>query len=203
MKLYSGGRAPNPRRVSIFLAEKNLEVETEHFDIAIGEHKNTKLTAINARQRVPVLELDDGTIITETVAICRYFEEIQPDPPLMGTDVVNRAVVEMWQRRIELEFFMPVAFAFRHLHRLAADLEPIQVREWGELCQVKAVEAMARLNEEIADREFIAGDQFSIADITAITAYQFLRPARIKAPEDLPHLKGWFERMMERPSTRW
>lgn len=203
MKLYSGGKAPNPRRVSIFLAEKAIEIETKQFDIAKLEQKGAELSAINGRQRLPVLELDDGTIITETVAICRYFEEIQPEPPLMGVDAVDRAIVEMWQRRIELEFFMPVAFAFRHLHPAAADLEPIQVPQWGELCQVRAVEAMAGLDKDLGERQFIAGERFTIADITAICAYQFLKPARIERPKNLPNLQRWVGEVLERPSTKW
>ena len=119
MKLYNGGIAPNPRRVSIFLAEKGIEIETQQFDIAKLEHKSEQLAKLNSRQRLPVLELDDGTVIAESVAICRYLEETNPEPPLMGVDSVDKAMVEMWQRRVELEFFMPVAMAFRHLHPVA------------------------------------------------------------------------------------
>ncbi len=203
MKLYSGGIAPNPRRVSIFLAEKGVEIETVQFDIARLEHKGEALTKINPRQRLPVLELDDGTILCESVAICRYIEELYPEPNLMGRDAIERAVVEMWQRQIELEFFLPVANAFRHLHPMAKALEPVQIREWGELNQKRAVAAMRGLDHDLAGRQFIAGDRFSIADITAIAAYQFLKPGRIDEPEDIPHLKRWFEDMMARPSTRW
>jgi glutathione S-transferase len=203
MRLLSGGKAPNPRRVSIFLAEKGIEIETKQFDIGKLEQKGEELTQFNSRQRLPVLILDDGTIITESVVICRYLEELHPEPPLMGIDSVDRAVVEMWQRRIELEFFMPVAFAFRNLHPAAAILEPIQVTEWGKLCQIRAVEAMQRLNGELSGSRYIAGDRFTIADITAICAYQFLKPARIDLPENTPYLQRWFGQMMERESTRW
>jgi glutathione S-transferase len=203
MMLYSGGNAPNPRRVKIFMAEKGIEIETKQFDIAKLEQKDEELTKINSRQRLPVLELDDGTVIAESVAICRYLEETNPEPPLMGIDTVDRAVVEMWQRRIELEFFMPVAFSFRHLHPAAANLEPIQIREWGELMQIWAVDAMSKLDDDLAQREFIAGERFTIADITAICAFQFLKPARIQPPQDLPNLQRWFDAMMERSSTKW
>ncbi|MCP4182968.1 MAG: glutathione S-transferase family protein [Hyphomicrobiales bacterium] len=202
MKLYSGGIAPNPRRVSIFLAEKNIEIETKQFDIARLEQKGEELTKINARQRLPVLELDDGTIITETVAICRYIEEFYPVPLLMGIDPLDRAIVEMWQRRMELELFMPVGFAFRHLHPAAADLEPIQVREWGELNQGFAKKAMKNLDEELGNRQFIAGDRFTIADITAFCAYLFLKPGRIDYPMELSNLQRWFGEMKDRPSTQ-
>ena len=203
MKLYNGGIAPNPRRVSIFLAEKGIEIETQQFDIAKLEHKSEQLAKLNSRQRLPVLELDDGTVIAESVAICRYLEEIHPEPPLMGVDSVDKALVEMWQRRVELEFFMPIAMAFRHLHPVARALQPVQITSWGEHSQLMAREAMERMNFELSSQRFIAGERFTIADITAITAYQFLKPARIPAPNDLPNLQRWFEEVMERPSTKW
>ena len=202
MKLYSGGIAPNPRRVSIFLAEKNIEIETKQFNIAKLEQKSEELTKINPRQRLPVLVLDDGTVITETVAICRYFEELHPEPLLMGVDPLDRAIVEMWQRRMELELFMPVAFAFRHLHPVAADLEPIQIREWGELNQGIAKKAMKNLDEELGNRQFIAGERFTIADITAFCAYLFLKPARIDYPVELLNLQRWFGEVKDRASTQ-
>ncbi len=202
MKLYSGGAAPNPQRVAIFLAEKGIEIETRQYDIMKLEHKDGELGKISHRQRLPVLVLDDGTIITETVAICRYFEEIQPSPPLMGVDGVDRAIVEMWQRRIELEYYLPVAYSFRHLHRAAATLEPVQIKEWGEFSQIQANKAMGELDEELSTREFIAGERFTIADITAICAYRFLRPARIKEPEDLPNFKRWADQILERSSVQ-
>ncbi len=202
MKLYSGGIAPNPRRVSIFLAEKGIEIETRQFDIAKLEQKGEELTKINSRQRLPVLELDDGTVITETVAICRYFEETHPEPLLMGIDMLDRVMVEMWQRRVELEFFLPVAFAFRHLHPAATDLEPVQVRQWGELNQDWAKKAMSGLDKELSARQYIAGDRFTIADITAFCAYRFLKPARIDYPTDLPNLQRWHGEMMQRSSTK-
>jgi len=202
MKLYSGGIAPNPRRVSIFLAEKNIEIETKDFDIAKLEQKGQELTKINPRQRLPVLELDDGTIITETVAICRYFEELHPEPLLMGVDMLDRAIVEMWQRRMELEFFMPVAFAFRHLHPAAAALEPVQIREWGEVNQKLAVKAMKGLDEELGQRQYIAGERFTIADITAFCAYRFLKPGGIENPVELTNLQRWFGEVKSRASTQ-
>ena len=203
MKLYNGGIAPNPRRVSIFLAEKGIEIETRQFDIAKLEHKSEELAKLNSRQKLPVLQLDDGTVISESVAICRYLEELHPQPALMGVDSLDRAIVEMWQRRVEFEFFLPVAFAFRHLHPVAKALEREQISQWGERSQCVAREAMERMNGELEAREFIAGERFTIADITAIAAYQFLKPARIAPPEDLPHLQRWIGEMLERPSTKW
>jgi len=117
MKLYDTRTAPNPRRVRVFLAEKGIEIpDVQQIDLGRLEQKGEEFSRINPVQRTPALELDDGTILTESIAICRYFEELQPSPPLMGTDAKSKALVEMWQRRIELHFLMPVAMAFRHTH---------------------------------------------------------------------------------------
>ena len=167
MKLYDGGRAPNPRRVQIFMAEKGLDIERIQVDIASLEQKSEAFTKINPMQRLPVLVLDDGTVIAETVAICRYLEELHPEPPLMGVDAKDKAIVEMWQRRVEMGFLMPVAFAFRHQHPGAATLEQPQITEWAEANRPKAREFMEFLDAELAGRPFIAGERFTIADITA------------------------------------
>ncbi|MCB1457350.1 MAG: glutathione S-transferase [Nitratireductor sp.] len=201
MLLHDGGRAPNPRRVQIFLAEKGLDIERVQVDINKLETQSADFTAKNPMQRVPVLELADGTIISETVAICRYLEEIRPDPPLMGVTALDKALVEMWQRRMELNFLLPVAFAFRHLHPGAAHLEKPQVAEWGTVNQGRAREFMEFLDRELKDREFIAGDRFTIADITGIVSYQFLKPGRIGYPEDLHHLTRWARQIAARPSV--
>ncbi len=203
MKIYSGGRAPNPRRVSIFLAEKGIEIDVIDLDINKLEQREHDFVAKNPMRTVPVLELDDGTIIAESVAICRYFEEIHPEPALMGTTAVEKAIIEMWQRRIELKFMMPVAFSFRHLHPGAKHLEAVQLAEWGRLNQPAAARMMEFLDGELAGREFMAGDSFSIADITAIVAYQFLKPARIEVDRRLVHLRRWADAMLERPSVQW
>lgn len=202
MLLYDGGMAPNPRRVRIFLAEKGIDVETVNVEINAMEQKSDKFTKLNPMQRLPVLVLDDGTALSESVAICRYFEEIQPDPPLMGIDARDKAIIEMWQRRMELNLMMPIAQAFRHLHPGAARLENPQIGEWGEVNKPRAVECMGILDGELSSREFIAGDRFSIADITAVVALQFLKPARIEIPEDMTNLLRWFEEISARPSNK-
>ena len=168
MKLYDGGRAPNPRRVQIFLKEKGIEIERVQLKINEHEQKSAQFTAINPMQTLPVLELDDGTHLCESVAICRYFEETVPEPPLMGRDPLEKAMVEMWQRRVELYLFMPVAFAFRHLHPGAKVLEPEQVAQWGELNQGRAVKFMGFLDAELRERSHICGNSFCIADITGL-----------------------------------
>src|SRR5215467_15072461 len=131
MKLYDGGRAPNPRRVRIFLAEKGIEVPLETLDLGALEHKTEAFAAINPLQRVPVLELDDGTVITESIAICRYFEALRPEPPLFGRGALEIALVEMWNRRVELNLYSAVSAVFRHTHPAMKDFES-QIPEWGE-----------------------------------------------------------------------
>lgn len=201
MKLYDGGKAPNPRRVRIFLAEKGIDVPLVSVDMGAMEHKGETVAGRNPLQRLPVLELDDGTILTETVAICRYFEELHPTPALFGTGAFGRALVEMWQRRIELHLFMPVAQAFRHIHPAMKDWEVPQIPEWGEANKPKALEFLALLDRELAGREFAAGDTFSIADITGLIAIDFMKPARIAVPDDLTHVRRWHAALKARPSA--
>lgn len=203
MKLYGGGKAPNPRRVSIFVAEKGIEIETVEVDIGKMEHKGEAHTARTDNQKVPVLELDDGTIISETIAICRYLEALHPDPNLLGCDGLEQAKIEMWQRRMEFEILYPVAQAFRHMHPAAVALEPIQVPDWGELNKAHAHKGMAMMDGRLAENEFIAGNKFSIADITAFVAMQFLKPARLQIDESHHNLQRWFEAVSARPSTAW
>lgn len=202
MKILEQRSAPNPRRVRIFLAEKGIDVPYVQMDMGKGELKSAEFTAINRFQRVPVLVLDDGTVLTETVAICRYFEELQPDPPLFGTGALGRARVEMWNRRMELGLLMHVAQAFRHLHPSMATLEVPQVREWGEANKPKAQDILSYLDEELAGRPFVAGDAYSIADITALVAVDFMRPARIERPPGLANLDRWYAAVSARPSAK-
>jgi glutathione S-transferase len=201
MKLYDAGRAPNPRRVKIFLAEKGVEIERQQIDINQLEQYSGSFSKINPMQRLPVLVLADGTAISESVAICRYIEALEPEPPLFGIDDLDRAIVEMWQRRIEFGLMMPVAFSFRHLHPGAAHLEKPQVPQWGEACKPRARQFMEFLDGELAGREFIAGDRFTIADISGIVSLQFLKPARIDQPEDLVNLVRWRDAVAARPSV--
>lgn len=202
MKLYDGGLAPNPRRVRIFLAEKSIEVPLVPVDMEEMGHRSAEITARNPLQRLPVLELDDGTILTETVAICRYFEGLQPEPPLMGVDVLDKAVVEMWSRRMELNLLAPVGHAFRHLHPAMIEWEVPQVPEWGEANKPKVIEVLKWLDVELTEREFIAGERYTIADITAMIAIDFMKPARITLPEECANVRRWYTNMRARPSAR-
>jgi glutathione S-transferase len=201
MKIIETRGAPNPRRVRIFLAEKGIEIAFEHRDILAGDLKSPEFTAFNPLQRVPVLVLDDGHCLTETVAICRYFEEIQPAPALFGTGALGRATVEMWQRRVELGLFAEVAAVFRHLHPKMAANEVPQVPEWGEANKPKVMESLRFLNERLAGSRFIAGEQFSIADITALVGVDFMKPAKLERPQDLTYLDRWHADVSRRPSA--
>jgi glutathione S-transferase len=201
MKLYDGGRAPNPRRVRIYLAEKGLSVPLVPVDMTALEHKAETVATRNPLKRLPVLELDDGAVITETIAICRYFEELHPSPPLFGTGALDKAMVEMWQRRLELNFLIPVANAFRHIHPAMKEWEIPQLPEWGEINKPKAVEFMAIFDRELASREFAAGDAYSVADITGLVTMDFLKPARVVVPEEFSNLRRWHAAIAARPSA--
>jgi len=201
MKLFDGGRAPNPRRVRIFLAEKGIDVPLVPVDMGALEHRQEAVRSRNPLQRLPVLELDDGTILTESVAICRYFEELQPEPALFGRGALGKAQVEMWQRRVELNLFNAVAAAFRHIHPAMKEWEVPQIPAWGESNKAKAVEFLQFLDAELAGREFIAGKTYSIADITGLVAIDFMKPARIEIPAGCPDIRRWYEAMASRPSA--
>lgn len=202
MKLYDSRSAPNPRRVRIFLAEKGIRVETTPIDIGKLEQNDPAFAAKNPVRQIPVLELEDGTAISETMAICRYFEETRPEPPLFGTGARERALVEMWQRRIEFDLFWRIAQAFRHLHPAMRGIEVPQFPEWGEANKPKALEALARLDAGLADgRPHVCGEAFTVADITGLCAVDFLRPARLAVPEEFAHLRAWHARVSARPSA--
>jgi glutathione S-transferase len=202
MKLFDSGRAPNPRRVRIFLAEKGIDVPREQVDIMKQEHKTPDYTAINPIQRVPALVLDDGTPIVESIAICRYFEEVQPDPPLFGTGAVERATVEMWQRILEFQLLAGIAAVFRHLHPAMAPLEVPQVAAWGEANRDKLGETFAVLDQRLAGRHFICGERFTVADITGLVAIDFMKPSRLSVPAECANVHRWHRDLAARPSAQ-
>ncbi len=201
MLLYDTKVAPNSRRVRIFLAEKKIVVPTKEVDLGKMEHKSAEYGRINALQRTPTLVLDDGVAISESVAICRYFEEIQPEPPLFGRGAVGRAQVEMWQRRMELTFMLPVAMTFRHSHPAMAALENPQIPLVAETNPPRVVEYLKLLDRRLAQTRYAAGDEFTIADITGLVSMDFMRLARIKAPEDLVNIARWYAEISARPSA--
>lgn len=201
MKLFDGGKAPNPRRVRIYLAEKGISVPLVPIDMGAMGHRGEEVASRNPLRRLPVLELDDGTVITESIAICRYFEELHPEPPLFGIGAKGKALVEMWQRRMELNFLLPVANAFRHVHPAMKEWEVPQLPEWGEANKPKALDFMALLDRELGGRAFVAGDQYSVADITGYVTMDFLKPARIAVPEEFANLRRWQASLAARPSA--
>ena len=202
MKILETRLAPNPRRVRIFLAEKGIEVPFEQVDLMKGDLKTDSFTKLNKLQRVPVMVLDDGTSICESIAICRYFEELQPSPPLFGTGPLGRAQVEMWQRRMELGLLNAVASAFRHLHPAMATLEVPQVAAWGEANKPRAHEMLQLLDEQLGSNRYVAGDAYSVADITAMVAIDFMKPARVARPEGLANLDRWYAEVSARASAK-
>jgi glutathione S-transferase len=201
VKLYDGGRAPNPRRVRVFLAEKGIKVPTEQVDLGKLQQRSDAYTAINPMQRVPALILDDGTVITESVAICRYFEALYPDPPLFGRGALDIALVEMWQRRAELHLLLPASNVFRHLHPAMKQMEEPQVAEWGEANKSRVMTFLRFLDGELKGRPYLAGKDFTVADITAMIAVDFMRVSKLSVPDDLGNVRRWHESVAGRPSA--
>jgi glutathione S-transferase len=201
MKLYDGGRAPNPRRVRIFLAEKGIKIPTEQVDLGTLQQRSEAYTAINPLQRVPALLLDDGTVITESVAICRYFEALQGDPPLFGRDALEGALIEMWNRRVEFHLYMPVSTVFQHLHPAMKAMVDPQVSAWGEANRPRVFDFLRLLDGELRSRPYVAGNDFTIADITALVAVDFMKVSKLIVPEGLADLRRWYASVSARPSA--
>ncbi|HWM81106.1 MAG TPA: glutathione S-transferase [Pseudolabrys sp.] len=202
MKLYDGGRAPNPRRVRIFLAEKGITVPLVPVDLGGLEHKGAAFTALNPMQRLPALALDDGTVLTESIAICRYFEALHPQPPLFGRDPQDRAVVEMWERRVEFHLLTPVSNVFRHSHPAMKEMEVPQVPAFGEASRPKAIAFLEFLDGELSRRPYVAGDRYSVADITALVSVDFMKPVKLAVPDHLAHVRRWHAEVSARPSAK-
>ncbi|MCX7341202.1 MAG: glutathione S-transferase [Hyphomicrobiales bacterium] len=202
MKLYDVTRAPNPRRARIFIAEKGLPMpELIQLDLAGLEHRKPEFARLNPWMGTPALVLDDGTVISESVAICRYFEELHPTPALFGTGARERALVEMWNRRLEFGLYTNIAQTFRHTNAHMAHREVPQVAAWGEANRERAQVQMQMINDHLGDgRPFICGEQVSIADITGGVSLDFARVPRIDVPPGLTHLAAWHARLMVRPS---
>lgn len=201
MKLYNSNSAPNPRRVRVFLSEKGLSIPRVEVDLAKLEHRTAEFSAVNPLQTIPVLELDDGSMIAESIAICRYLEEMHPEPNLFGATPLERATVEMWQRRVEWHLLLPIAQVFRHTHPHMAKLEEPQLAEWAAANRPRALRNMAIFDDALRDRMFVAGDRFTVADITGLIALDFTRPARIAIPAELANLRRWHEALRARRSA--
>ena len=201
MKLYDLKAGTNPRRVRIFLAEKGLTIPGVEVDMAGGENRREPYLAINPMGTMPVLELDDGTHIAESMAICRYFEELHPEPPLFGANPLERALVEMWNRRMELEIARPLQEAFVHLSPYWAGKRE-QVPEAGKFARKTALARMAWLDGELAKRPFIAGERYTVADITAQCGLLLGKNTGTPIPAELTNLSRWFAEVTSRPTAR-
>ncbi len=201
MKLYTADRAPNPDRVKYFLSAKGKwdEIDKQEISIIEKQHRQPDYLAISPLGHVPALVLDDGTALTESRAICTYFESVYPDPNLMGRDAKERAVIEMWDRRVELTYLVAMAGWFRHSHPAMAELEVPQVADWAQSCQGKVEKAADFFADRLSNSEFVAGDRFTIADITLHVGFGFGRIVKFKPWESRPALAAWRERIAAVP----
>ncbi len=192
--------APNPRRVRIFLAEKGIDLPETNVNMMKREHKSPEFRAKNSMGQIPTLELDDGTTISETVAICRYFEETQPEPPLFGTTPVEMAHVDQWIRRVEFAVMMPVGQFWRHAHPRTAALLT-QFKDFGESNKETYLGAQKYMNRELADRPFLAGDTYTMADICLLSTVDFANWIGLPMEAEFTDLKAWHDRVSARPSA--
>jgi glutathione S-transferase len=203
MRLYQDSRAPNPRRVRIFLAEKHLTGTIDLVEVSINAsaHQTPEHLARHPLGLVPVLELDDGRLLRESTAICRYLEELHPEPALFGNDAWSRATILQWDRHAELELLFPVAQVFRNSHPFWQG-RIRQSADFAEIMRERLQERLAWLDGELAGRRFLAGDALSVADITALCAIDFAKVSNIRLGDDTPHLKRWHAEMSARPSAK-
>ena len=200
MKLYNNEMANSPRKVRMFMAEKNIsDIEIINIDLMSGEHKTPEYRAIAPNSRIPALELDDGTVIIESTAICRYLESLYPEPNLFGENAIEIASIEMWQARIYNELMIPLAMAFRHLHPGMSEME-IQNKDYGETQKIIGIKSLKYFDAALAEAEFVAGDRFTFADIQMITTTDFFIGLNRLTLEDYPEIKRHSELMSERSS---
>ena len=205
MKLFTAHRAPNPRRVLMFLAEKGIGgIALENVDLNQGQHKSPDFLAKSPLAKVPALELDDGRVLTETRAICTYLEGLYPEPNLMGVDATERAFIEMADRRVEWYLMVPLAMAIRHTHPGLAVLENPQFPDFGRSQGDKGLEVARWFDQCLQTQPWIAGERFTIADITAFCALEFARGLMKLVPSahGLQALQDWRDRVAERPSAK-
>jgi glutathione S-transferase len=202
MKLFNAAFPPSPRRVRVFLAEKSIDVPRVEVDLAAQEHRGEAFTALNPLQCVPALELDDGSVITESAAICRYFEALHPEPSLFGRTPEEIALVDMWMRRVEFGLYATIAAVFRHSHPAMKASEVPQCAEWAEINKPRVLDELAFLNSALEGREWLATDFYSVADIALLCSVDFMRPIRIAIPDDCENLKRWHLAASTRPSAK-
>lgn len=201
MKLYGAPNpAPNPRRVRIFLAEKGIDLPQIQVNMMEREHKSPDFMAKNSLGQIPVLELDDGDIITETISICRYLEGLHPDKPLFGTSPLESAKIDMAIRRVEFQLMNPVGSFWRHAHPYTAKLLT-QFQDYGESNREAVSRAMLWLDRELEGQSFMAGEAYSMADIAALTTIDFAEWIGLPMPVEASHLRDWHARVSARPSA--
>ncbi len=202
MKLYNAPMpAPNPRRVRIFLGEKGASVPLAEVAIMKREHKAPEHIARNSLGQVPTLELDDGTTISETVAICRYLESVFPEPKLFGKTALEQALVDMWVRRVEFAVMTPVGMFWRHAHPFTAQVVVPQYKEFGESNRAHYERALGWLDGELAGKTFLVGEDYTVADICLLTTVDFATWIGLPVPDALANVKAWHERVSARPSA--
>jgi len=200
MKLYDNKMANSPRKVRMFLAEKKItNVEMVEINMMEGEHKTPEYRAIAPNSRIPALQLDDGTVIMESTAICRYLESLHPEPNLFGESPIEIASIEMWQARIFNELMIPLAMGFRHLHPAMSALET-QNKEYGETQKNIGIKSLKYFNTVLSESEFVAGDRYSFADIQMITTTDFFIGLNRLNLDDYPEIKRHTELMSQRES---
>lgn len=201
MNLYYARMAPNPDRVRYFLQEKGQWDAFPKTEINIMklEHREAAYRAISPMGHVPVLQLDDGSGLTESRAICSYLEALYPEPNLMGADPLERAKIEMWDRRVELTYFMQIAGWFRNSHPAMAELEKPQNPEWANICSERAKKVANFFDRRLGEGPYVAGDRFTIADITLHVSMGFGKLVKFKPWEEHANLNAWRERVSVRP----
>ncbi|WP_299585043.1 glutathione S-transferase family protein [uncultured Microbulbifer sp.] len=202
MKIYEFASAPNCRRVRMYLAEKGIDTEFVHVDITKGENLSPEFRSKDINKKVPILELDDGTYISESVAIQRYFEELHPEPALFGRDAKEKALVEMWTRRADFNLMFPVGMCFQHVSGFFKDRMNVYP-EFGEDSGKHALKFMDALNDHFSDHEYLLGDYFSAADISMVCSLDFGKVQNLRPDtEKHPHLIRWREQLKQRPSFK-
>ena len=207
MKLYEFAPAPNPRRVRIFAAEKGIALDTVQVNIRAGDHFGDEFRALSPYCTVPALVLDDGTSISESFAICRYLEALQPEPPLMGTDAKDQALVEMWHRRVEIHGLTAIADALRNTaerfenHAVASPKPYAQIPALAERGMSRISDFFEMLEERLSQSAFVAGEGYSVADILALVCVDFAAVVKMSPPDGLTALKAWHEKVSARPSA--
>jgi glutathione S-transferase len=203
MRMFSARFAPNPRRAVAFAAEKGFtpaELEIVTLDLVAGDHKTADFRVKSPFAQVPTLQLDDGRTLTESRAICTYLEALRPEPNLMGRDAFEKGEIEMWDRRVELMIAMPLMLWVRHGHPVLQTLETGQSADFAERNRTQAMAMAQMLNTRLADVAFVAGDRFTIADITLLCGMDMAKMMKWRPGDDLPHLARWRAMMAERPS---